>query len=82
MYEAIDNLGMEISTNFHNLNGEDKFLTLMGMIIDGTNPDDMLKVWNISWTCISMIYRTTVFNHAELCNLTRYSFATQTSPQA
>ena len=55
---------MGIRTNFHNLNGEDKFLTLMGKNIDGTNPDDMLKVWNISGTYISMIYRTTIFNHA------------------
>ena len=66
MFEAIDNLEMEIRTNFPNSNGDEKFLTLMGKNMGGTNPDEMLKIWNISGTYISMVYRTTISKHAEL----------------
>ena len=38
MYETIDSLKMEIQDKFHNLEGEEKYLPLMGKNIAGTNP--------------------------------------------
>ena len=66
MYNAIDNLAIKIRITFYNQQGEEKFLTLMGKNIDGTKPNDMLRIWIISGTYISMIYRTTISKHAEL----------------
>ena len=65
MYEAIDNLEMKISTIFQNLQGDEKFLALMGKNIDGIDPEGMFKIWTISGTYISMIYRTTMAKHAD-----------------
>ena len=65
MYESIVNLIMEISDKLHNLQGEEKFVTLMGTNITDTNPGDMAKLWCVSGSYISEIYRITITKHAE-----------------
>ena len=60
MYSDLDKLHVEISGKFNVLQGEEKFLTLMGKNIMNTDPDDMLKIWTISGYYISMMYRITI----------------------
>ena len=56
MYNDKDKLQVETYGVFNELQGEEKFLTLMGKNIMTIDPDDMLKLWTISGYYTSMMY--------------------------
>ena len=58
MYNDIDKLHVETCGRFNELQGREKFLTLMGKNIMTIDPDDMF--WTISGYYISRMYRTTI----------------------
>ena len=62
MYNDIDKLQMETYNIFNELQGDEKFLTLMGENVLTIDQDEMLKLWTISGYYISMMYRTTIYN--------------------
>ena len=62
MYNDIDKLQVESYNIFNELQGNEKFLTLMGKNVLTIDQDDMLKLWTISGYYISMMYRTTIYN--------------------
>ena len=47
-------------TQYENLEGEEKYLVLMGRNVPMIPMDEMMKFWQISGSFISMIYRKTV----------------------
>ena len=47
-------------TQYENLEGEEKYLVLMGRNVPMIHMEEMMKLWQISGSFISMIYRKTV----------------------
>ena len=62
MYNDIDKLQVVTRDIFNELQGDEKFLTLMGKNILTIDPDDMLKLWTVSGYYISTMYKTTIHN--------------------
>ena len=60
---CFDNMQVESQAKFNNLLGEDKYLTLMGKNIPHMLPDEMIILWHIAGSHISMMYRKTILRN-------------------
>ena len=54
------NMQTKSNFNFNNLPGEDQYLTLMRKNIPSMMPNEMITIWHIAESYISMIYRKTI----------------------
>ena len=60
MYDEIGKTSQSLLNVFNNLNGEEKYLTLMGKSIVQISNEEIFTLWKISGFFISSMYRLTI----------------------
>ena len=63
MYEEFGKVSEKLLIDYNDLNGEDKYLTLMGKYVSQIPNEEIMKLWQISGTFISMMYRQTIIKN-------------------
>ena len=68
MYESIDKLSMQIREKLHNLQGEEKLLSIMGKNITDTNPEGHTQTVDCIWYLHKYMYDLQDY-HLQTCTV-------------